>query len=244
VSTQPTQDLDPAPIDAQTVADYLRRHPDFFLSHAELLSELAVPHPSGDAVSLVERQICVLREHNQHLKHQLQTLIHNARSNETLSERIHRLTLSLLACDTPEGMFTALCHKLREDFEADGVVVCLTEDAAHLMHAAAPRQGLELRRLTAEDLRLFDDLVKDRQAVCGRLTHRQRSYLFGEHAAAVTSVALTPLAAGPEGEGHGELLGMLAIGSRDTQRFQSGMGTVFLKQLAEIVAARLAGATA
>ncbi len=241
MSTQPTHDLDQPPVDGQTVADYLRGHPDFFLTHPGLLTELAVPHASGEAVSLVEKQVAVLRNQNQHLKEQLQTLIHNARANEALSQRMHTLTLSLMGCDTPERLFTALYDRLREDFDADGVVICLTEEAAQIPRPAASRPSLEVRHLTREDLQPFDDLLKGHQAVCGRLTHRQRSYLFGEQAAAVTSVALTPLRAPPDAEGRAGMLGMLAIGSHDNQRFQSGMGTVFLKQLADIVAAKLLG---
>lgn len=235
MSTQPTQDLDPGPADAQAVADYLRNHPDFFLTHPELVTELAIPHPSGEAVSLVERQVSVLRDQNQHLRQQLQTLIHNARTNEALSERLHALTLSLLACDTPDRLFAVLCDKLREEFDADAVVICLTDP--RIPHGAPARQCLDVRRLDQEDLQPFEDLLKDNRAVCGRLTHRQRTYLFGEQAAAVTSVALAPLQ--PPAEGATDVLGLLAIGSHDTQRFQSGMGTVFLKQLADIVTAKL-----
>lgn len=239
MSTQPTQDLDPAPVDAPAVADYLRSHPDFFLTRPELVTELAIPHASGQAVSLVERQVSVLRDQNQHLRQQLQTLIHNARANEALSERLHTLTLSLLACDTPDRLFAVLCDKLREDFDADAVVICLTTQGAPTLHGSAPHRCLEVRRLSQEDLQPFEDLLKDNRAVCGRLTHRQRAYLFGEQAAAVTSVALAPLHTPTEEET--DVAGLLAIGSHDTQRFQSGMGTVFLKQLADIVTAKLAG---
>lgn len=240
MSTQPTQDLDRAPMEAGAVADYLRRHPDFFLAYPGLLAELVIPHhDSGEAVSLVERQVTLLREHNQQLKQQLQTLIHNARTNEALSERMHKLTLSLLDCDSTDGLFAALCDTLHEEFSADEVVVCLTGEDAPVPAAAPPRRTVAVRRLTPPDLQLFADLLKDGQAVCGRLTHRQCAYLFGEQAADITSVALAPLRAEPEGDGKEPLTGLLAIGSRDTQRFQSGMGTVFLNQLADIVTAKL-----
>ena len=44
-------------LDAHTVAEYLRLHPAFFAEYDELLPDLIIPHQSGQAVSLVERQV-------------------------------------------------------------------------------------------------------------------------------------------------------------------------------------------
>ena len=52
----------PEQINAEQVADFLRRHPAFFVEHDELLADLIVPHEAGHAVSLVERQVKLLRE--------------------------------------------------------------------------------------------------------------------------------------------------------------------------------------
>jgi uncharacterized protein YigA (DUF484 family) len=49
-------------IDATLVADYLKTNPDFFNTHPDLLLELSLPHPTGQAVSLWERQNAALRE--------------------------------------------------------------------------------------------------------------------------------------------------------------------------------------
>lgn len=242
MSTQPSQDLDRAPPDAQAVADYLRANPDFFVSRCELLTELLIPHHSGEAVSLVERQLSMLREQNQHLRRQLQTLIHNARGNEELSERMHALTLALLAFDGPERLFVTLAERLREDFDADALIICLVQDAAALCHPVPPGDRLEVRHVTSEQLQPFDELLEGRHAVCGRLTHRQMSELFGEGHATIGSAAVAPLQAPPHGRHPARTLGLMGIGSRDAQRFQAGMGTVFLKQLADIVAARLSPA--
>ena len=80
----------------ESVVDYLLGHPDFFEAHAELLSKLKVPHPTGTAVSLIERQVEVLRGQNRQLERKLVDLIEVARANDTLIERIHRLALALL----------------------------------------------------------------------------------------------------------------------------------------------------
>jgi uncharacterized protein YigA (DUF484 family) len=68
---------------------------------------------------------------------------------------------------------------------------------------------------------------------CGRPDPDQAAFLFGAHASEVASYALVPLQ-------HDGLRGLLAIGSRKPERFRPGMGFLFLAQLGEILAARLA----
>ena len=40
----------------------LKSNPDILIRHPELVAELEVPHQSGGAVSLIERQVSSLRE--------------------------------------------------------------------------------------------------------------------------------------------------------------------------------------
>ena len=51
-------------IDSEMVAGYLRRHPEFFVDHDELIPDLRIPHLPGEAVSLVERQVKLLLVYN------------------------------------------------------------------------------------------------------------------------------------------------------------------------------------
>ena len=39
------------------VAKYLRKYPDFLVKHPEVLQAVKLPHESGAAVSLIERQV-------------------------------------------------------------------------------------------------------------------------------------------------------------------------------------------
>jgi hypothetical protein len=68
--------------------------------------------------------------------------------------------------------------------------------------------------------------------VCGQLSDTQMDYLFGAQAEDVGSAALLPLRSD-------DILGVLAIGSSDKQRFHADMGTEFLIQLAEVVSCKL-----
>lgn len=239
MSTPSTQSVGRAALDEGDVAAYLRTHPDFFATHSQLLADMAIPHPSGSAVSLVERQLALLREENVRLKQKFQTLVHNARYNEALGERMHELTLAQLGAAGPRELLAVLSRRLCTDFEADEVTLCLTHALKDLDHGAAPHEHLAVYYMAPKDLQHFEKVLASTAPVCGRLTHRQVHYLFGERGAHVNSVALLPLRRDAGGGEQPRALGMIAIGSHNEQRFQSGMGTVFLAHLADIVSVLL-----
>ena len=84
----------PSPQDVKT---FLEEHPDFLVEHPDLLETLQVPHGlDGPAVSLVERQVQVLRDRQVESRQRLAELVRNARDNETLVGRVHALALRLL----------------------------------------------------------------------------------------------------------------------------------------------------
>lgn len=240
MSTQSQHNIEQPQVEEQTVADYLLKHPDFFVTHSHLLTQLKLPHASGNAVSLIERQVELLREHNQQLKQQFQELVHTARSNESLSQRMHTMTLALLDCDTPAALFNTLHRQLSTDFAADFVAVCLTTRLAGVDIGEIRHDGLTAKYTSAPELQHFDMILHTNNPVCGRLTDQQREYLFGEHAGDIASVALFPLELiDTQTHQDSTFTGIMAIGSHDEERFQTGMGTVFLNQLSNIICAKL-----
>lgn len=204
----------------RTVADYLAAHPDFFDRHAELLATLRVPHGPGQTVSLVERQLGLLRGQTDLLRARLEQLIAVARENEQLHDRLHRLTLALLDAQDFEAVLQTLRAELRAQFQADAVVLHLV-DPAQLQRPEDPSR--------ASGLLLLRELVATGQPRCGALGEAELAYFFDAQAGESRSVALIPLV-GPR------LIGALAIGSRDPQRFAGGKATDFLVRLGEVVA--------
>ena len=92
----PGQPLSSPALSAAQVADYLHAHPEFFESQTELLAELKIPHASGKAISLLERQVVILRERGQEARQKLGSLLANARDNDQLFDVTRDLVLSLL----------------------------------------------------------------------------------------------------------------------------------------------------
>ena len=84
------------PFEAQVIR-WLQANPAFFDDQPELLADLSVRHPlGGKAVSLVERQMKILRERNIEMRHKLSHLMDVARDNDRRAERVKRLPLGLL----------------------------------------------------------------------------------------------------------------------------------------------------
>lgn len=211
------------------VADYLQNSPDFFERNSQLLAKLRLPHVRDvtATVSLVERQVEVLRERNAALERKLRELLDVARANDTLADRIHRLSQRLIRAHSMLQSINAIEASLREDFDAmHSVLVLFLEEA----RALEPEAGRFLRSasITDEEIKSFDSLMSSGKPRCGQVRDVQRDYLFGKDSVAIGSVALTPL--GAKGA-----LGILAIGASDAERFHPGMSTEFLVRIGELV---------
>jgi uncharacterized protein YigA (DUF484 family) len=222
-----TQRKQAEPIKAAVVEDYLRRHPEFFEDHLELLEGLKVPHPCGAAVSLITRQVQQLRDRNRRLQAQLNDILEIARQNDTLHQRLHQLTLTLLDAKGLEDTLAGLEWGLHEYFQTDFVAVRIAAPAFE-----SPVGNLYMAP-DSEGPVLFAAVLDAGSPRCARPDPAEAAFLFGRDAPEAASYALIPLQ-------HAGLKGLLAIGSRDPERFTPGMGFLFLTQLGEILSARLA----
>jgi hypothetical protein len=214
------------------IADYLKSHPDFFERHPLILVSLKLPHRTGgSAVSLVERQVSMLRQRNAQLERQFKDLVSVAKTNDALVEKIHQLGLKLMRAATLSTRLERLETSLREDFGAERAVLVLFEGAAP---AAAQRDGF-VRRLSLEhaDVKPFAAFLRAAKPRCGPLRDRQK-YIFERDSDSVSSAALVPLGANAE-------LGFLIIGSRDPDHFHPGKRMDFLGRLGELLSVALRG---
>jgi uncharacterized protein len=212
-----------------SVADYLQTYPDFFERNSALLAKLRLPHvrEGGSTISLVERQVEVLRERNQSLDRKLKELVYVARSNDALADRIHRLSQRLIRAKSLLETINAIETSLREDFDAMHSVLVLFLEEAKPLETDAGR-FLRAASVVDEEIKMFDSLMTAGKPRCGQVRDVQRDYLFGKDSVEIGSVALTPL--GIKGA-----LGLLAIGASDAERFHPAMSTEFLSRIGELV---------
>jgi uncharacterized protein YigA (DUF484 family) len=200
-------------VDDDDIRDYLVEHPDYFQRHQDLLGLLQIPHASGAAVSLVERQVSVLRERNVDLRHRLRDLGATAKENDHLFTATRALVLAMVVCEDIGALESALLEVLRTHFD--------TEYAALLLFGNAEVDGG--RQSSDSEVRgRFGSILGNRGAGCGALRAEEFAFLFG--GARVTGSAALALI-----DDGGRRRGLLAVGSSDASRYDSDMGTLFLE---------------
>jgi uncharacterized protein YigA (DUF484 family) len=152
-------------------------------------------------------------------------LFGNAQENERLAVRTHQLALNLMRQDTPATTLRAMAATLEEDFQGDLVRIVTFE----------PVDGLDgedwWQSIPLADARLnpFRDAIADGEPICGRLHPDKHALLYGMRAEDVQSTAMLSLPG----------VGLVAVGSRDPNRFFPGMGTLFLRMMGEALAVAL-----
>lgn len=213
-------------LNEQEVAAWLRVNPDFLLRYPELLETLELQHSSGSAVSLIERQVEILRGRSQRLEDRLGNLLEAARDNEKRATSVHRLARALIRAPTLASAILGLQTSMREDFGIDEVFVGIVGPL--LKHTNI--EGLVRIEMDGAIARSFDNFFRTKLIECGPLAEAQAKLLFPKASEPPQSAAAVPL----EKEKN---LGMLVLGSKDPQRFQPRQGRLFLEMTAELVAA-------
>ena len=233
MTTRPVRGVEIAEVDEAAVASYLAATPEFFDRHAQLLAKIRLPDTRSGAstVSLLERQVEVLRERNRELERKVKDFMDVARENDALGSRVLAMARRLIAAGDKAAVVGAIEAALREDFGAGESVLVIT--ATHAPAGVAESRFLRIVPADLPALRTFDSLFSAGKPRCGQLRDSQREFLFGTDAAEIGSVALVPLG-GKAG------FGLLACGSHDSQRFNPTMSTDFLAHIGELIAAALA----
>ncbi len=231
MSTQRKPDFVDEDVSEQSVREYLEANPDFFEHHGALLSSLSVPHSSGEAISLVERQVSMLRQKELKLGRQLKELISVARTNDTLVAKIHELALQLIASKNLGSTIAAIERAMRSGFGADHSVLVLFGDPTMFEDIDLGRFFRVIPR-NDDELKPFATFLNGNGPRCGQVRDSQRDFLFHADSDEIGSVALIPL-------GDRAQIGFLAIGSADADRFHPGMSIDFLARVGDLVAGAL-----
>jgi len=243
-----------------SVLGYLKRNPEFFVHNQDILSRLRVPHDSGGAVSLIEKQVSVMRARCGHLENSLRDLIAVARENENLHQRLHSLIQQIISVSSIEEITALTQNSLRENFNAEDVHILLIEAApkrtrarkadsqqtngeqtanvkaepAKRRKAQKPRQfdGATVVAYNDKRIKPFGEVFNAATTQCGMPSAAQLTAIVGDEHAHVASAAIIPL--------HFQRkLGLIMLTSRDETRFASGRGVMFLDQMGELISRRV-----
>jgi uncharacterized protein YigA (DUF484 family) len=234
MTTQHKSGTAAAGLSDEAVAYYLETHPEFFERHSALLTSMSLSHlNSSSAVSLIERQVELLRERNIKLERKLADYVETARGNDVLAEKIHRMGLGLLRADSLESCLNAVEASLREDFASDQSVMIIIRDETPTLQALA-KQGrfLKVASGDSQEVRGFDSLFENGRPRCGQVRDSLRDFVFGHDTNEIGSAALIPLF-------DQQPIGVLAVGSLNSRHFHPGMSTDFLSRLGSLLSMAL-----
>lgn len=200
-------------ISADTIADYLKHNPDFFADKDELLADMTVPHESGRAVSLLERQVKILRERSIESRHTLNSLLENARYNDQLFNVTRHLILLLLEETRPQGLISVTENNLATQ---PGI------DACRLVLVDTPQVATNMQNR-------FPSLFRSKQVLAQQLDKETSRFLFPASLNPLRSAALCPITH------QNSLLAILVIGNQSQDYFNEDLDTLFLDFIAEVL---------
>ena len=212
-------------IDAQAVAEYLKDNPDFFQQHEALLLTLELPHPSGKAVSLLERQMVLMRERLADREDHLEDLLDTARHNDMQLARVRRLILALLEADDLNDLAVTLSEQLRNSFGTGHSRLVITSFGSADTINTSQLVTQADNGLTA----LIQALLQSNRTFCGQVSAEQLEQLFELGMVADGSAAVIPL-------NQDDVKGYLLLGSENPDYFRAEMGTDFAAYVADVVA--------
>ena len=209
-------------ITAADVVEYLRNEPNFFSQHPEALTAISSPD-SGQGDGVINFQSVVinkLRDSAEEFKQERKDLLLTARTNQQSLSRIHECVLAVLASKS----FEQVIHTVTTDFavmlDLDMVILCIEADDEKIRLldtrglVVLPEGEIE-RCLGAEKL----------VSLRGDITGEKR--IFGAGASLIRSEAIVRLnisSVTPPS--------LIAFGSRDPLRFDSGQSTELVAFLA------------
>ena len=211
----------------EQVANYLRDNPDFFNNQRELLGGIKLPHESGKAISLVEKQINTLREQRVEARKKLNDLVENARENDKLFDTTRSLILSLLRANSIEEAGISVQDQLIGLENIDACEIIFVDHT--YMNVPKTIRTEELATLQKE----FHEVFRLNRAHCGQLRNEQTTHLFSLTEGTINSTALCPVT------NNGECFALLALGNKTADYFNIHLDTLFIDFICQVLGAVL-----
>jgi uncharacterized protein YigA (DUF484 family) len=233
-SEKPASAEEPGIAEAE-VLDYLAGHPDFLGAHLELLAQLAPERQSGDRIVDLQRFLVErLRGRADKLASEREQLIALARLNVKSQARVHRAVLSLMAAPSFEHLIQSATVDLPALLGLDVASLCI--EATESPIAGSPPPGGETQGVRLLEPGMVDQILGRGREMLLRAEAAGERAIFGPAASLIRSDAVLRLrisAAVPDG--------LLALGSRKSQRFHPGQGTELLGFLARALECSIRG---
>jgi hypothetical protein len=202
------------------IAEYLILNPNFFKENPEVLNSIEIIHESGAAVSLIQKQVELLRSNYNSTTDKLMELLGIAKNNEDIFILTKELILSLIDASSIEEIVALIEKSFVADFGAKkSKVLFFTESSKNLPKGRVKNP--------AEARNILGNLLKPGKIFCGEVNKKVAKFIFNQKTG-VKEMALVPL-------NSSSLLGLIALGSDQPGKYSDNKDTLFLDFIAEVV---------
>ena len=197
------------------VLDFLEKNPNFFISHPEILETLEIKHASGEATSLIEKQVEIIKTKNLDVNSKLSKFLENAEHNQNLFIKIQSLVLQMISETSLNSLATAVEAFFHEELKTEICkVYFFTPDGSY---------GLDSEKIVTPEIAtsIFSDLFKENDIALGGVTNEVSGIVFGAKAN-IKEAAIGKLKSS-------KIAGTLALGSSELGKFPKDSETLFLE---------------
>jgi len=214
-------------ITEEQVTKYLRSNNDFFHNREDLLADLSLPHESGKAISLLEKQVTILRNRGIETRKKLNTFLENARDNDQLFDTTKNLVLALLRAKNITEIANVAQDQLSSHTNIEACEIILVQQQDLNIPQSVRTESTTKLKID------FSDVFRLERTHCGQLTEEKISYLFPGSTKNIHSTAICPAI------DNGEILALIAFGTHNKNYFNVNLDTLFLDFIGNVVGAVL-----
>ena len=221
-----TKDLPDSPED---IIAYLRDHPDFFVKHTDILSELNIPHnTAGNIASLIEYQVAQLRQENTSLNKNLEKSEEDVLHQRQLASAMHALSLQLMKIDSLKTLNNILTKNLKEHYQAERFLFLVFQTPVN----CEDYSNIRFLKANSKLAFMFTELFHHNKPLCDSLQTEHLEALFGVgvETELIRSTALIPV---QQSGWHS----LLVLGSRMQDQYSHGFKIDLLNYITMISAA-------
>ncbi|MDP6968230.1 MAG: DUF484 family protein [Gammaproteobacteria bacterium] len=212
----------PSALSSDDILVYLHEHPEFLQQHPEILEHQALDHACGDATSLLERQIKVLRQRIQDYANKLSELLQTARRNDVQFDKTKRLVTELGGCQTLTQMVDALQQSFITEFQADTVKLIVLQEIQE------QHPDLIALASTTEQYTLLAPMAAKTWAFCSPVADSPLADILANTPQPMQSCAVLPI------QYQERALGLVVIASTAKDHYTEELDTLFLNHVAAV----------
>ena len=207
-------------LNEKEVEQFLLLNPDFLSKNSHILNALEIVHETGGAVSLIQKQVELLRENYNSTSNNLLGLIEIAKNNENIFLRTKDLILDLILCKNAVDIISLTERRFEGKFQADKCKLIFFRENTNLPKGRVvdPKEahGVFGKKYNAVDI------------YCGPVNKKESDYIFKKKSGILECV-LVPLKSP-------DCPGLLALGSKKEGVYSKDYDSMFLEFIAQVLA--------